>query len=278
MPTIPTKVAERLVASIKRFQPVLQAAKARDVNESDTVIIVTDMLSDVFGYDKYSEVTSEYCIRGTFCDLATKIDGQIQALIEVKSIGADLKDTHTKQAVDYAANQGTEWVLLTNGAIWKVFRISFGKPVTQDLVVELDFLSLNPKSSADLDTLFLIAKEGWVRSAIDDYHTQKQVLNRYSISALLCSETVLTALRRELRRLSPEVKVETEQIQQVLEQQVIKRDTLEGEKADEARKKLVRATNRAAKAKAATVASSALVRTKDEPDASQQGEVDQAGS
>src|SRR4026208_2218327 len=114
MAAIPKKVVERLVAGIKRFQPILAAAKARDVGESDTVVIVTDMLAEVFGYEKYSEITSEYAIKSTFCDLATKIDGTLQTLIEVKAIGLELKDSHVKQAVDYAANQGVDWVLLTN--------------------------------------------------------------------------------------------------------------------------------------------------------------------
>ena len=41
MPQVPNKVAERLAAGIKRFQPILASAKTRDVGESDTVIIVT---------------------------------------------------------------------------------------------------------------------------------------------------------------------------------------------------------------------------------------------
>lgn len=92
MATIPKKVAERLVAGIKRYQPILAAAKARDVGETDTVTIIKDMLADVFGYDKYSELTSEYAIRGTFCDLAIKLDGKLSTLIEVKAIGIDLKE------------------------------------------------------------------------------------------------------------------------------------------------------------------------------------------
>ncbi len=75
MPPVPKKVEERLMAGIKRFQPIIASAKARDLNESDTVFIVTDMLSEVFGYDKYSEITSETAIRGTWCDLAIKLDG-----------------------------------------------------------------------------------------------------------------------------------------------------------------------------------------------------------
>jgi hypothetical protein len=83
MASIPKRVGDRLTAGIKRFQPVLTAAKSRDVNESDTAIIVTDMLSEIFGYEKYSEITSEFAIRGTSCDLAIKLEGAVEALIEV---------------------------------------------------------------------------------------------------------------------------------------------------------------------------------------------------
>lgn len=59
MAVIPKKVIERLVAGVKQFQPILASARSRDINEADTVTIVKDMLADIFGYDKYSEVTSE---------------------------------------------------------------------------------------------------------------------------------------------------------------------------------------------------------------------------
>jgi hypothetical protein len=72
MAAIPKKVAERLIAGLKRYQPILAAAKARDVGEAGTVTIIKDMLADVFGYDKYSDVTSERCIRGTYYDLAIR--------------------------------------------------------------------------------------------------------------------------------------------------------------------------------------------------------------
>ena len=104
-----------MVAAVKRFQPILTSAKTRDVNESDTMMIVTGMLWELFGYDQYSEITSEHAIRGTYCDIATLLEGQVQMLIEGKAIGIELKDSHVKQAIDYAANKGVDWVLLTNG-------------------------------------------------------------------------------------------------------------------------------------------------------------------
>jgi predicted type IV restriction endonuclease len=241
MATIPNKVTDRLLAGIKRFQPILASAKSRDVNESDTVIIVTDMLADVFGFDKYSEITSEYAIRGTFVDLAIKLDGSLQILIEVKAIGLQLKDSYIKQAVDYGANQGIEWVVLTNGVLWQIYKISFGKPIDQELILEFDFLNLKPKNSDDIENLYLLSREGLGKSMLSEYHAQRLALSRFFIGATVLSDPVLDVIRRELRRISPDVKIDNEQIQEVLIQEVFKREVLEGEKAEDAKRKIARA-------------------------------------
>ena len=244
MASIPSKVSDRLSAGIKKFQPVLASAQSRDVNESDTVIIVTDMLSDVFGFDKYAEVTSENSIRGTFCDLATKLDGKLQCLIEVKAVGQELKDSYVKQAIDYAANQGVDWVVLTNGLLWRIYKVMFAKPIDQELLCEINFLSLQPRDADSLDQLYLLTREACSKSVLGDYFDQKQALSRFSIAATILSDPILKVLRREIRKLSPDVRVDVEQIRNVLENEVLKRDVVEGEKADSARKKIARATNR----------------------------------
>ncbi len=248
MATVPKKVSERLVAGIKRYQPILAAAKARDVGEADTVTIIKDMLADVFGYDKYSEVTSEFAIRGTYCDLAIKMDGQLQTLIEVKAIGLDLKEQHVKQAIDYAANQGVDWVLLTNGICWRIYHLIFAKPIDQELVVDIDFSSLSSRSDADVELLYLWCKEGWQRSVLGEYHTQKQALSRFFVGAMLQTDPVLDVVRRELRRVSPDVRIDVDQIRAVLTNEVIKREVLEGDKADEARRKVAKAATKALRA------------------------------
>lgn len=249
MAQVPNKVAERLAAGIKRFQPILASAKSRDVGESDTVIIVTDMLSEVFGYDKYSEITSETSIRGTWCDLAIKLDGAIEFLIEVKSIGTELKEAHTKQAVDYSANQGTDWVILTNGEIWRVYKVTFGKPIGNELVLEINFSQLTSKKAADAEMLYHLTREGWLRSALGEFHTQQQALSRYFMGAMIMSQPILDVMRRELRRLSPDVKVDTEQIKSVLMNEVLKREVLEGEKFEQARKKISKSSSKLLRAK-----------------------------
>ncbi|HEX8843081.1 MAG TPA: hypothetical protein VF791_00345 [Pyrinomonadaceae bacterium] len=244
MPQVPNKVADRLAAGIKRFQPILASAKTRDVGESDTVIIITDMLSEVFGYDKYSEITSETSIRGTWCDLALKIDGAIEFLIEAKAIGLDLKDAHTKQAVDYSANQGTDWVILTNAETWRVYQVTFTKPINSELVLEFSFSQLNAKKASDIQLLYHLTREGWLRSALGEFQAQKQALSRFFLGAMVLSNPVLEVIRRELKRLSPDVRIDIEQIKSALAQDVLKREVVEGEKADEARKKIHKAASK----------------------------------
>lgn len=241
MATIPKKITERVTSGIKKYQPLLASAKSRDVGEADTVTLIKDMLSDIFGYDKYSEVTSEFAIRGTYCDLAIKLENRLAILIEAKAIGIELKEQHIKQAIDYAANQGLDWVILTNGITWFVYKVIFEKPIDKELVVSLDMTSINSRSISDIESLYLLCKEGWVKSALGDYHTQRQALSRFFIGAMLQSEPVLDVIRRELRRVSPDVKIDIDDIRSVLLNEVIKREVLEGEKAKEASKRIAKA-------------------------------------
>lgn len=244
MPAVPKKIEERLKLGIKKYQPILLNAKSRDVGEADTVTIIKDLLSEVFGYDKYSEITSEFSIRGTFCDLAIKLDNKLSNLIEVKAVGIELKDQHVKQAIDYSANEGIDWVVLTNGLKWQVYKLTFSKPIEKELVVSFAIDEFNIRSTQDIESLCLLCKEGWQRSALGEYHIQKQALSRFFIGALILSESVLDVIRRELKKVTPDVKITNDEIKSVLVNEVIKREVIEGERADNALKKISKVTKK----------------------------------
>jgi len=235
---IATKVADRIASGLKRFQPILIAAKSRDVNESDTSMIVTDMMAELLGYDKYTELTKELTIKGTYCDLATRIEGKIQMIIEIKAIGVELKESHFKQAVDYAANQGIEWVALTNGHIWKVFKVTFTQPINAELVLELDMFSLNPKDKNHVESIYLLTRESMLKSGLYAYYDQSQATNKFDLAAVVLSEPVLDSVRREIRRLYPDVRIQIDDLRTAIIEEVLKREVIEGEKAEAARKKV----------------------------------------
>lgn len=234
MTNIPKKVIERFIKAVPKFQKVLRIAKNRDVNESDTVAVLNDIFGEVFGYDKYLEVTSEFAIRGTYCDLALRVADKVHFLIEVKAIGIDLKDAHLKQACDYGSNQGTQWIVLTNGVEWRVHRLRFERPINFDLVCDFDFLALNPKDEKDLETLFMLAKEGLDKNACEKFYEKVQSVNRYVIGNLMLSNPILNVVRRELKKLSDGMKITTEEIEAIVRTEVLKREIVEGDQADAA--------------------------------------------
>jgi hypothetical protein len=238
------RFADRAKPALRRYQKILESAKKRDVNESDTSVIVSDMLTDIFGYDKYQEVTTELSIRSTFCDLAVKIEGRLQYLIEVKSIGTELKENHLRQAIEYGSREGIEWILLTNGNVWQAHRIRFEQPIDHDLVFEVDLLDAEAKSSSLLEKLYLVSREAGNATVIDLYWQSKEATSRYVLAQLLLSEGVLHVVRRHLRSLFKGTKITSEELSEILQTEVLKRDALEGDKAEVAAKTVKRAVRR----------------------------------
>lgn len=243
------KVAERISTQLKKYQGILAEAQNRDISESDTVVIIVDMLADIFGYKKYTEITTEYSIRGSFVDLAVKVGDEIRFLIETKAIGTQLKEAHVKQAVDYGANQGIEWVVLTNGAVWQIYKIQFKQPIDKTLIYECDLLQANVKNSQLIECLGNLSREGFTQSSMAAFCQQQQITSKFSIAAILLSQPLLSALRKEIRRIAPSVKVEEEMLRNTLQNDVLKREVVDSDDAKQAADLLKKALRPGAKGK-----------------------------
>lgn len=248
MSSVPAVTLKRLTSAVPKFKKVLEQAKERDVNESDTVTIITDMLEEVFGFDKYSEITREFAIQGTYCDLAIKTGKAVDYLIEVKAIGLNLKDSHLKQAVNYASREGIRWVILSNGIEWQIHRVTLDTKVTSEELCNINFLEINPKKKEDAELLFLLCKRGIIKDNIDKYYEHKQSFNRYMVGALLTTDIIASVLRREIRKINPGLKVTVEEIQEMVQGAVVKREVIDSESGLDAKKqvaKFYRGQNRA---------------------------------
>ncbi len=251
---IAKKTQDRLVAGLRKYQPIVRKLAERDISEADTVTVIKDMLTDIFGYDKYAELTSEQQIRGTFCDLAIRVEGKVHYLAEVKSAGTSLNENHLRQAVNYGAHHGIEWILLTNGIIWKVFRIKFAQPIDGDEVYSFDMGTVSARSADDLAKLAMLCRESISTDALQAFHKQAQILNRYVIAELLLSDVVVGSLRREMRRLFDGLKIGDDDLRVLLTNDVIKRDALDGDQPKLAKALVKKATSTLAR-KAAKAAS-----------------------
>jgi hypothetical protein len=238
--SIPKTAERRIRDGVKKYKNIIKLARDKDINEADTVTIVNDMLADICGYDKYTEITREYAIRNTYCDLAIKLEEKLIFLIEVKAIGIALKEAHLRQALQYASSSGVEWVILTNGDHWQAHRVLFEKPIKTEVAFDFNFVDTT-KLPKLMEYFFILGKEGAKKSAIDAYHEERQLTGRFMVAQIIQTEPILNVIRRQIRSLSNKVKINNEDILNTLQTSILKREVTEGEEATHAKKRLTAA-------------------------------------
>lgn len=189
---------ERVKAALRKFQKPLADLVARDANEGDTRLLITDVLCDALGFDKYEDLTTEYQVKGEFADYGIRIDKQLVAFIEVKRATTKLGAKHLRQVEMYAVNEGVEWVWLTNGSVWQVYHLEGGLPVVIDLALEVNLLNDTP--SAKANALFYLTQEALKRKLIDELWQEKRAKSPQSLARALVSDPVSDSIRKELRR------------------------------------------------------------------------------
>lgn len=185
--------------AISRYAKPLQDLRARDANEGDTRLVVTDMLCEGLDYDKFRDLTTEYMVKQDFADYGVRIDKQMVAFIEVKRISQKLNERHLRQVQMYAVNEGVEWMVLTNGAVWQAYHLTGGLPVIVNMAFEVDLLgaaSLEEKTQL----MFLLHREALKRRRIDDVWKRRAATEPGALLSLILSEPMLDQIRKEVRR------------------------------------------------------------------------------
>lgn len=198
-PALPRWRQESLDAlkTARKFATHLQTMVERDANESDTRLIVTDVLTEVFGFDKYLDLTTEYQIRGEFADYGLRIDGQLVAFVEVKRAAQKLTDKHLRQVESYGLREGVDWLILTNGMQWRVYRLvsSPGAPSSTELLFEFSLTQITKEAS-------LLHKQALKRGLLGEEWDRIRSLSPTVLKNALGTERVLAAIRAEINTLT----------------------------------------------------------------------------
>jgi predicted type IV restriction endonuclease len=185
----------------KLIKPTLML-KDKDAAEADTRHLVTDILVDVLGYDKYENLTAEFAVKGDWADYGIRIDKQLQAFIEVKRITQKLSASHLKQVESYALKEGVQWAILTNAQVWQAYHVMpvKGQQSEVTLIFEVDILDENLKPSLKTDLMFLISKEGLSKGRLAEYLSAQNAISPKTLKPIFLSDDVLSAVRREIKR------------------------------------------------------------------------------
>src|SRR5262249_20976106 len=199
MPKWEADARDRARSAVRRSARALAGLSARDANEGDTRLLVTDLLCDGLGYGKDDDLTTEYQARGEFAGYGVRIARRLVALIEIKRAATRLGAKHLRPAAAHAVSEGVEWLILTHGQVWQAWHLTPGLPVTLDLVLEVDLLGEHaPGHKAD--TLFHLSREALQHHVIDDLWRVKAATSATSIGAAITSGPVIDQIRKQLRR------------------------------------------------------------------------------
>jgi len=223
-----TDARDRLRSAIKKFSKHLADLNERDANEGDTRLLVTDLLCEGFGFDKYVDLTTEYLVRGEFADYGVRIDKELIAFIEVKRIATKLDAKHLRQVEMYAVNEGVEWVILTNGANWKVYHLTGGLPIIIDLALDVNLLN-DESPQQKVNQLFYLTRESLKRRQIDDLWKAKRATSPKSLARVVSSPIVLTTIQKELKRQTGYA-IDTAEVAKLLKNTVLRPECFEKDK------------------------------------------------
>lgn len=215
---------DRVRGGLKKYAKYVADLGSRDANEGDTRLLVTDFLCDVLGYDKYNDLTTEYRVKGEFADFGIRIDNEMVAFIEIKRVKTKLGSKQLRQVQSYAANEGVEWMILTNGAEWQVYHLSDTVPLVTELLFTVDLLG-SDGPAGKTKALFYLTREAMRRNQMDELWKARRATCPQALGKLLRSPAVVESMRKELRR-STGHRVESDEIVRLLEETVLKTECL----------------------------------------------------
>ena len=204
-PSIPkweTNAKSRISVALKKLTKPTLLMKEKDALEADTRHLVTDILVDALGYDKYENLTAEFAVKGDFADYGIRIDKQLQAFIEVKRVSQKLSASHLRQVESYALKEGVQWAILTNAQVWQAYHVTpvKGQQSEVTLIFEVDILDETLKPSAKADLMFLISKEGLSKGRLSDYLSAQNAVSPKTLKPIFLSDDVLAAVKKEIKK------------------------------------------------------------------------------
>jgi len=171
--------------------------KYTDLDESGTRLMINTFLTDVLGYTAIEEVKTEYMIRGTYADYVVQTKGVRHFLVEVKALSIALSEHHLRQAVNYGANEGIEWALLTNGQQFDLYKILFNKPIESKRVFSID-LNDAQQLKDGVDLLQYLHKDSINDKGLESLWKKHTALDPCNVAGLLYDPKIVKFLRLKL--------------------------------------------------------------------------------
>lgn len=189
----------KLLSAMKAYSKKFLSSKAMELDESGTRLMINTFLIDVLGYEPIEEIKTEYMIRGTYADYVVQIKGIQHFLVEVKALSLQLSSNHLRQATNYGANEGIEFILLTNGKNFDFYKVIFNKPIEIRKIFSID-LSDTDTFKDSIEFLEFLHRDSVTDKGLDLLWKKTMALDPEYIAGLLYDSTVTNFVKRYLKK------------------------------------------------------------------------------
>ena len=197
---MPTQAQIKLTEKkLKEYKKRFLSRKNDGLDEASTRLMVNHFLTNILGYAEFDEIKTEYRIAGEYADYVIQLGRKKHFIVEVKSISLDLNPKHLRQGVNYAANEGIDWVLLTNGAVYALYRVIFGKPISIKKVFEHDLLTEKNLLNMSKD-ISLLSKKCVEKKELEKYWERFEVVEPVELSKILYQKNVISVIKRAMKQ------------------------------------------------------------------------------
>jgi predicted transport protein len=170
---------KNIIKQIRGINSKLTGLRRRRLNEASTRTIIIEPILEVLGWDVRDpeEVEIEYpTVDKKPVDYALKINKKPVLLVEAKPLNDPLGDVKAAtQVIGYAASEGIEWCILTNGVKWKVYKSTEKCRAPDKLTFEIS-IDVNEKDAPPLEQigelLNRLSKEEIAKGTLDELGEQ----------------------------------------------------------------------------------------------------------
>ncbi len=190
---------KKLHTRIKDYKKKYLLKKHSELDESGTRIMINAFLTSVLEYEELEEIKTEYAIRGTYADYVIQLGNVQHVIVEVKAIQLSLSDKHIRQAVNYGANEGISWVLLTNGQCFNLYRVIIDKKVSHKEIFSIDLNDTKGLKNSSLYFQYL-TKRCVSKGDLEKYWKKFLAVEPQNLCKYLYKKEIVNFLRRSIKK------------------------------------------------------------------------------
>jgi hypothetical protein len=184
--------------ALKKYSKKYLGGHLKELDESGTRLMINEFLTEVLGYAPIEEVKTEYMIKGTYADYVIQLKGVRHFLVEVKALSLNLSDAHLRQAVNYGANEGIEWALLTNGKCFNLYKILFNKPIESRKMFSIDLSDPIQLKNA-IESIQFLHKDSVSNKGLDLLWNKCAALDPANVAGFLYTPNVINYIKKSLK-------------------------------------------------------------------------------